>query len=141
LPRKRTFLDTNVLINAFRGTGKTAAESISLLQDDTREFVTSDFLRLELLPKARFHKNQLEVDFYERFFQSAAVITPSLVSLVLSADAEATIAGLGAVDALHVAAAKAAGAEELITAERPTSPLFRVTDLKIISIYFSPTSP
>jgi len=138
LPRKRTFLDANVLINAFRGTGKTAAESIALLQDDTREFVTSDFLRLELLPKARYHQNQLEVEFYERFFQAATVITPSSESLVASADAEAMTAGLGAVDALHVAAAKATGAEELITAERPTSPLFRTKDLKITSNYYAP---
>ena len=99
-------MDSNVLINAFRGTGQTAIESISLLQDATRDFVTSDFVRLEILPKAHYHQNQLEVNFYEQFFQAVVATTPSSKSLVISAVAEATTAGLGAVDALHVAAGK-----------------------------------
>jgi predicted nucleic acid-binding protein len=42
--------------------------------------------------------------------------------------------GLAAADALHVAAAKDAGVEEFITAEKTTSPLFRVIGISITSI-------
>ena len=42
--------------------------------------------------------------------------------------------GLSAIDALHVAAAEALGADELVTTERPGKSLLRVTLLPIISI-------
>jgi hypothetical protein len=47
---------------------------------------------------------------------------------------EACTFGLSALDALHVAAAKFCGAEELITTERPTTLLFRVTGIVIKTI-------
>jgi hypothetical protein len=37
-------------------------------------------------------------------------------------------------DALHIAAAIEVGAAEFITAERPTSPLFRVRGVKVVSL-------
>ena len=42
--------------------------------------------------------------------------------------------GLDAVDALHVAAALLLGAEELVTAEKLTKPIGRVTSLKVTTI-------
>jgi len=71
--------------------------------------------------------------------------TARLFSITLSAERtdavideayqEACKLGLGAMDALHVAAAMAVHADELITIERPTSPLHRVTCIKVITLY------
>ena len=38
--------------------------------------------------------------------------------------------GLAAMDALHIAATILVGAEEFITIEKPTKPMYRVTDIK-----------
>jgi hypothetical protein len=47
----RTYLDANILIAAFQGEGDGAMAAIAALDDPDREFVVSDFLRLETLPK------------------------------------------------------------------------------------------
>jgi integrase len=51
--KTRTFVDADVLINAFRGIGPTASAAQAVVDDPDREFVVSDILRLELLPKHR----------------------------------------------------------------------------------------
>ncbi len=47
---------------------------------------------------------------------------------------EACTAGLAALDAFHIVAARAGGATEFITTERSTSPLFRVSGLTITTL-------
>ncbi|MBN3962511.1 hypothetical protein [Nostoc sp. NMS8] len=42
--------------------------------------------------------------------------------------------GLAAMDALHVAAALQIKADQMITTEKPTKPMHRVTKIQIISI-------
>jgi hypothetical protein len=54
--------------------------------------------------------------------------------LLTQAHLEAESAGLGALDALHVAAAKLGGAEEFVTTERLGTALFRVMGLKMTTI-------
>lgn len=54
MPTTRTFLDADVLINAFRGVGPVATAAQSIVDDPDREFVTSDILRLELIPKPHY---------------------------------------------------------------------------------------
>jgi hypothetical protein len=44
---------------------------------------------------------------------------------------------LGALDALHIAAAVLVEANEFITTEKPKKPLHMVKDVKVISIYRS----
>lgn len=134
----RTFADADVLIWAARGKDTLSQAAMHFLAADDREFVASDVLRLEVIPKAAYHKQVAEEAFYERFF--AAVIAWVDVSppLMTSAETLAKRYGFSAVDALHVSAAISAGARELITAERRTSPLFRVQELVVVSI--RPTS-
>src|SRR5215475_14995279 len=83
-----TFLDAGILIAAVRGQAKEAARALAILEDPERSFLTSDFLRMEVLPKAIYYQRPAEV-------------------------------------------AKAGGAEEFITTENPTQPLFRVTGIVI----------
>jgi predicted nucleic acid-binding protein len=130
----RTFADAGVLIWAARGQEPLSSTALQVLADADREFVVSDFLRLEVLPKAVYNKQQAEAAFYERFFAGAALSVPTSPQLMALAEQNAISYGLSAIDALHVATAQIAGATELHTTERPTSPLFRVSELKIVSI-------
>jgi predicted nucleic acid-binding protein len=126
----RTFLDAGILIAAVRGQAEEAARALALLDDPERRFLASNFLRLEVLPKALYYQRPAEVALYERFFAQARLIAVS-AALVRQAYTEACTFGLSALDALHVTVAKAGGAEEFITTERPTTPLFRVTGMVI----------
>jgi predicted nucleic acid-binding protein len=42
--------------------------------------------------------------------------------------------GLSAIDALHIAAAIATGAEEFITTEKPGKPIYRVSSINVIAL-------
>jgi predicted nucleic acid-binding protein len=126
----RTFLDAGILIAAVRGQEEEAARALALLEDPERSFIASDFLRMEVLPKAIYHQRPAEVALYERFFAQARLVSVS-AALVTQAYTEACTFGLSALDALHVTVAKAGGAEEFITTERSTTPLFRVTGMVI----------
>ncbi len=55
-------------------------------------------------------------------------------SVIADAFQEACQLSLSAIDALHVAAALSVNAEELITTEKPSKPIHRVTKIKVISI-------
>lgn len=130
----RTFLDSGVLLAAWRGEHLSAA-ALSLMADDRREFVTSQMVRLELLPKPRFEKRPREVEFYEHHFAETVSCEP--LSTELGEDAERLAAryGLSGADALQVAAALRQGAEEFYTSEKPGKPLFRVKELKVVSLH------
>ena len=122
-----TYVDSGVLIAATRGTHPASIAAAAILADATRRFVVSDFVLLEVLPKATFHRQIAEVGFYNRYFARAhlwMLTTPALIQLALLRGGEF---GLSAVDALHVAAAELAGADELVTTEKPNKPLPRVT--------------
>jgi len=53
---------------------------------------------------------------------------------VAQAEQVARYHGLNALDALHVAAAIALGADGLVTTERPTKPLHRVTGVAVVGV-------
>jgi predicted nucleic acid-binding protein len=131
----RTFLDANVLIMAFRGTDQVADKARAVLNDTDREFVASDVLRLELVPKAHFNKQALEEQFYEAYLASTVALVETTPQLVRAAEAEAKAAGLSAADALHVTAARMAGVDEFVTGEKSTKPLFRAAALTITSLH------
>jgi hypothetical protein len=130
----QTFVDAGVLISATTGRDALFDRAWDILDDPERVFLSSDFVRLEVLPKAHYFRHQDEVDFYEMFFTEVAQIVPLSEALISQAHLEAQNAGLGALDALHVAAAKISGAEEFVTTERLTTALFRVVGLMITTI-------
>jgi predicted nucleic acid-binding protein len=129
----RTFIDSGVLIAAATGRDALLVRALAVLNAPDREFITSVFVRMEVLPKAVYFRHQDEVAFYEAFFASAQFV-PFPEALIAQAHNEACRAGLRALDALHIAAAKASGAEEFITTERPTTALFRVSGITITSL-------
>jgi predicted nucleic acid-binding protein len=134
-----SYVDSGVLIAAYRGSTPIAALALAMLNDQNREFVTSEFVRLEVIPKPAYHHRSGEIAFYEAYFSAtkrSALITPTLVQLAMR---RAVAYGLSAIDALHVAAAESVGADELLTSERVTSPLLRITTIRVVSLQSSAT--
>ena len=131
----RTFLDSGVLIAASRGSGPSYRKAIEILDDGGRSFVSSLFVRLEVLPKAVFYKRMAEVAFYETFFEEVKDWVDPDRALLDQAGRVANRFGLAALDALHVTSALAAGVDEFVTSERLTSPIHRVSGLAVRTIY------
>jgi len=109
--------------------------AMQILDDDDREFVSSDFVRLEVSPKAVYHRQGTEVAFYAAFFDTVSVWVPPSETLVHNAYELACQFGLNALDALHVAAARLSRCDDLVTTERPGKPIYRVNGLQLVSIY------
>lgn len=134
MPLLRTYVDSGVLIWAAQGITQNAEVALRFVGDPEREYVTSDYVRLEVIPKATFHKNEPEVEFYETFFRANIRCIPTSASLVEQAIDEGCKTGISGIDALHIACAVFAGAEEFITTEEPTKPLHRTRLVKVTCI-------
>jgi hypothetical protein len=130
----KTFLDSGVLLHAWRGEILSGA-AMQIIDDDTREFFTSQMVRLELLPKARFEKRPREVAFYEAHFADCAGNQPLSQELGLEAEKLAARHGLAGPDALQLAAAIRQGVEEFYTSEKPGKPMFRVNEIRVVSLF------
>lgn len=131
---KLTYLDSGVLISAFRGEPSISIRAAQILDDDTRQFATSGFVQLETLPKALYNKQLEEAEFYEAFFSSVTVWATDLENILKNGDRIARTYGLATMDALQIAAALSVNAEEFITTEKLTKPMHRVTEMVVISI-------
>jgi predicted nucleic acid-binding protein len=130
---KTTFVDSGLLIAVARGEDDVYEEALAVLDDPEREFVSSVYVQLEVLPLPSWLKRGDQVEVYEAFFDNVSRWVPSSPELSDRALVLGCAYGLGAVDALHVAAAEAEGAE-LVTQENPTKPMFRVTSITVTSI-------
>jgi hypothetical protein len=130
-----TFVDSNVLIAASTGKGKHAPQAYAILNDPAREFASSPFVRLEIVPKAIFHKQNLQVAFYEAFFLAVRQWIDDCDAVVAEAEKVGSQFGLNMGDALHIAAALMANADEFVTAERPTSSFQNVRGINVVFIY------
>jgi predicted nucleic acid-binding protein len=129
----RTFIDAGVLIAAACGVPEVAERALRVLDDPSRSFVTSDFVRLEVLPKPSFHGYSHQVEFYEEFFAIARAV-PISKRLLQDALREGCQFGLTACDALSVAAARRGICAEFVTTERQSKPIFRVSGMKLTSL-------
>jgi hypothetical protein len=134
MARKLTFLDTGVLLAAYKTGNPNSDTALRLFEDPTRQLILSNLLRLETIPQAAYHKQRDEVEFYETCFQCVSIWIEIDQKLVSKAEQIASKYGLHAVDALHVSAALHAGAQEFITTERSTKPLYRVTELRVLRL-------
>ena len=132
----KTFLDSGVLLTAWRG--RDAEAALAVMEDPRRQFYTSQLVKLELLPKPAFFKQEAEIEFYQTHFQAVKGEEQLTRELGVKAGELARQYGLAAVDALHLAAAIRQGANEFITAEKPGKPMFRVRDIAVKSIHTQP---
>jgi len=130
---KRTYLDSGVLLAAFIRKDDVGRRAFEVLDDPQRELLVSDAVWLEVMPKAIHEKQNVEVQFYEAVFAQAQRLAWSISSLFQATEI-ASQYGIAAMDAIHVAHAVDAGAEELVTTEKTTKPMFRVQNIAVRSI-------
>ncbi len=128
-----TFVDTSVLLALTRGESEAYEGALGVLDDPDRSFVSSEYVRLEALPNAVFFGRDDEVAILQAFFDGVSRWVSLSPELLERAFELACQYGLGAMDALHVAAAEDADAE-LVTAEKPTKPMLRVASPRVVSI-------
>jgi len=138
----KTFLDSGVLLTAWRGALAPHTEAaLAVMADDRRQFFTADNVKLELLPRPTFERRRLELEFYQAHFDSAVHSEPFSEKLGATALALAGKYGLAAGDALNLASAIRQGVEEFVTSELPGKPMFRVTEVLVTSIHSAQAQP
>lgn len=129
-----TYIDSGVVIEAYRVVGPVGSLADAVLNDPNRTFITSEFVRLEILPKPAYHRRQDEVAYCNRYFARARFVGITDV-LIQHAMLRAEMFGLNGMDALHIAAAEIGGAAEFVTTERATSPLLRVNTIRVVNLH------
>ncbi|WGV24057.1 type II toxin-antitoxin system VapC family toxin [Halotia branconii] len=87
------------------------------------------------MPKAIYNRKTVEAEFYKSFFSAVTYWSNDIEKVVQDAYNIACQYGLAAMDALHVATALSVGAEEFMTIEKKRKPMFRVSSIKVISIF------
>lgn len=96
--------------------------ALAVLGDPDRVFIATRFPSLEVMPILTKFNRKKELAFYERYFKGVTTwVSPT--TIIRPAYDLACRHGLGAVDALHLAAAIKAGAE-FVSAEKPTKPIY-----------------
>ncbi len=131
----RTFIDAGVLIYAARSQGESAEKALQILEDENREFASSIFLKLEVLPKAIYNHQKSEVKFYEAFFEEVSYWAKDINTIIATAYEQSSKFGVGAMDALHIGAALSVEATEFVTNEKPERSIHRTPSIKMISIH------
>jgi predicted nucleic acid-binding protein len=135
LRKVRTFVDSGVLIAAGTGKHPHGPVALAVLGDPNRVFTSSQFVMLEVFPKAVYFKNLKEQAFYESFFQRVKYWPRTLERILGEGFEQAKRYGLNGMDALHVAAALLTKSDLLITSEKPGQTIFRTRSIKVISLY------
>ena len=130
----RTFLDSGVLITAFKGAPALRERALQVLEDPDREFLSSPYVRFEVLPKAIFNKQVSERHFYEQYFAQAESAA-DLALIFDLAEREVSRSGTGTMDALHLAAAHLMKADEFVTTEKPGKSVYRTSLVKVIYLF------
>ncbi|BDA70661.1 hypothetical protein CAL7716_048270 [Calothrix sp. PCC 7716] len=67
---KISFIDSGVLVTATRSVGELSEKALAILEDPERELASSEFIRLEVIPKAVYNRQTKETEFYETFFNT-----------------------------------------------------------------------
>ena len=129
-----TYADACLLMAAFRNKSERDWAAAEILADERRDFVVSAPLWLELMPKPLFYKRTEEADFYADFFGRAQQRLSWNAATLRRAHALASTYGLAAMDAIHIACALEAGADQFISAENSTKPMFAVQEMPVLTI-------
>jgi len=130
----RTFVDSGVLIAAYKGSPSVVALAIDILDDPNRVFLSSPFLRHEVSPKALYNRQQDEYRFYQKYFRRAA-FCDDLKLILTHAGEESAKSGVGPMDSLHIAAAYLLDADEFVTTEKPNKSIYRSSLVKVVYLF------
>ena len=132
--RTRTFLDSGVLITAYKGSPSIEEPAGLILADPDRIFLSSPFVRHEVSPKALFNKQVIEYRFYQGYFRRW-LFCDDLKAILNCALKESARSGIGPMDSLHIAAAHLLDADEFITTERPGKSIYRTLLVKVVYLF------
>lgn len=113
------------------------SRALAILVEPNRDFTASIFLKLEVLPKAIYNNRTSDVRFYEEYFSAVSYWAEDIDQIIQDAYREVSESGLGAMDALHVAASVSVGAAEFITNEKPEKSIHRTKSIQVISIWYN----
>jgi hypothetical protein len=122
-----------VLITAFKGESALRECALAVLSEPNQEFWYSPLVKMEVILQPTYHKETLEVRFYEEYFKYAQC-WGNLDRMFEIGSRESMRHGIPIIDALHVAAASLARCKLLITSEKTTKPIFRTRLVKVASI-------
>lgn len=131
--KRRTYLDACVLIAAWRGDTQSRTWARAVLDDPQRQLVVSDFVHLEVLPKAAFYRRSLELAFMRTILMSAEHVVTSPAMLQRALDMAGRF-DVNPLDAIHLAAAALSGVDEIVTFEGADKPMCRQTEVPVISL-------
>jgi predicted nucleic acid-binding protein len=135
MPVRRTFLDTGVLLAAWDANKAFHEHAKSILEDANRDFIATSLLSLELIPHAEFGKRDREVAFMRDYLDV-------YVSETLEVNEQLVIEGMevacridaGGIDAMHLAAAIRLNADEFITTEKESKPMYNENRLRVVHL-------
>lgn len=161
----RTYIDSSVLLDGYNNykIGNRFAKAFSILDNPDREYASSFFVKMEVLPKANFVNIPFEKEFYEEYFSNVKFWVedikpwnnfplplrrlfslPGLKNRVsevnkildLAYQFQCSTYTLAALDAIHVACAGVLNCDELVTSEKPSKPMHSIKNipLKVYSI-------
>jgi len=130
----KTFVDSNVLITAFQGKDEIWQRAIDIIDDPEREFIVSDYLKLEVIPQPTFHQRHEEIQFMHTFFDGASLYASPTPIITAQAVNLACQYSLSPMDALHAGTAVESKVDELITLEKPAKPLCQIKEIKVVSL-------
>lgn len=129
-----TYLDTNCLIAVADAEPERRGKVHALLDDTQREFIYSPFITLETLALALHYQNNRRVRVFRQYINLCAHFSNNLPAIMDEARRQAEYYGIVGIDACHIAAAVAGLAHEFYTFEKPTKPMFRTKEIKVISL-------
>jgi len=132
----KSYLDANLILNAFSEDEAIAKKVMRILTDPERDLMVGDYVELETLPKMRYFKKAKQLEFAESVFRRAIYVRSNAAIIHLAHELADTY-GLAAMDALHAASAIEGGADELLTFEKPSKPFFRIPPdvLRVTSLH------
>jgi predicted nucleic acid-binding protein len=129
-----TYLDTNCLIALADAEPQRKEKVFALLNDQQRMFVYSAFTTLETLSLAIHYRNKIRAQSFRLYLSSCGRYSDNLPIILDEARRQAEQYGIVGIDACHIAAAVVGGAREFCTFEKPTKPMFRTREIKVISL-------
>lgn len=113
----RTYVDSCVLISAFRAEEGASRCARQVFEDESRELLMSSFVELEVIPKPFREGNTREVQFMRGLLGLArrVPVTPKVADKAILL---ATQFGFRSMDALHIACAMCGQADEFVTFDK-----------------------
>jgi predicted nucleic acid-binding protein len=129
-----TYLDTNCLIALADLEPGRHHKVLALLQDEKRAFIYSQFLTLETLSLALHYRKPNRARIFRRYLNLCQYRSNTLAEIMNEAERQSATYGIVGLDACHIAAAIVGLAREFYTFEKPTKPMFRSKEIKVISL-------